>query len=357
MLSRERDTGPLRNRLEEWLRRQMPGAEDLSLAPLRKPEAGLSSETFLCDLTYREGGAGRELGLVLRLRPSDFLVFPEYDLPRQWRLLRSLAGSGVPVPVVHGVEEDESILGSPFYLMERIDGRVPSEVPPYHCAGLCFEASPAERQRMWWSGIEALARLHTLDWRARGLSFLGAPAAGTDALDRQIDCYTRYLRWVAGDRPQPILESALAWLRDNRYTPRRVGLCWGDARMPNLIFRDGEVAGVLDWEMAFLGDPEADLGWFLFMDWASCDGYGFPRLEGFPSREQTIDRYQQLTGAEVENAYYNEVFAALRFGVIMARVAGRMQELGLPTPVPDFERNNVCTQRLAALLELPPPGT
>src|SRR5207249_1357647 len=180
---------------------------------------------------------------------------------------------------------------------------------------LLFEVSPARRARIWWSGLETLARIHKLDWRALGLEFLGAPGPGTDPIDRQLAYWARYLEWtVRGRAPQPILAHALAWLREHRYAPRHVALCWGDARLPNLIYRNDEVVGVLDWEMAFLGDPEADLGWWLFMHWATGEGYGFPPLEGFPGREETIRRYEALTGRPVEHAFYNEVLAALRFG-------------------------------------------
>ena len=133
-------------------------------------------------------------------------------------------------------------------------------------------------------------------------------------------------------------------------------LCWGDARLPNLIYREDEVVGVLDWEMAFLGDPEADLGWWLFMHWATGEGYGLPPLDGFPGRDETIRRYQAVTGRPVEHAFFNEVFAALRFGAIMARIAGRMTEVGIAPPWPDYETNTQCHQRLAVLLDLPPPG-
>jgi len=181
------------------------------------------------------------------------------------------------------------------------------------------------------------------------------PGDGTAALDRQLDWWEGYLRWVGGP-PQPVLEAALGWLRDHAYVPRRVGLCWGDARLPNLIFRDDAVAGVLDWEMAFLGDPEADLGWWIFMDWATGEGYGFPRLEGFPGAEETVRRYAGIAGLPVEHPEYQEIFAAFRFGIIMARIALRLKEIGAPTPTEHFESDNVATQRLAALLRLPPPG-
>ena len=350
MLGRQRDLEVMHAALTAWLREKRPG-EDLVLSQLSSPKAGISNETFLVDATSRAGVQR----LVVRIEPTDFLVFPEYDLGRQARVIQSLAGSGVPVPRVLWFEDDRSALGAPFYVMERIEGEVPSEVPPYHTFGMCVDATPARRARMWWSGVDALAAVHAVDWKERGLAFLGVPGPGGDALDRQLAYYERYLDWVGGP-PQPILRAALAWLRSRRYTPRRVTLCWGDSRLPNLIFRDDAVAGVLDWEMAFLGDPEADLGWWLFMDWATSEGYGFPRLAGFPDADETIRRYEERTGFPVEHALYQETFAAFRFGVIMARIAGRLREIGAPTPTEDFQVNNVSTQRLATLLGLPLPG-
>lgn len=354
MRSDDRDLVSLHDTLAAWLRAKAgPTAE---LSALKRPNAGLSNETFMCDLAVRDNGATRSLGLVARLEPSNLRVFPEYDLVGQARIMQALADSDVPVPHVRWVEADAAALGSPFYVMDRIDGTVPSEVPPYHSFGLLFDATPARRAAMWWSGIETLARIHRIDWEQRGLSFLGAPGGGTDALDRQLDYYERFLTWAAEGEPQPILEAALRWLRDNRYTPKRIALCWGDARLPNMIFRDDRVAGVLDWEMAFLCDPEADLAWWLFMDWQGSEGYGIPRLDGFPTWEDTVRRYEQLTGAPVEHLRWHEVFAALRFGVVMVRVARHMMANGIPTPTDDFQHDNPCTQRLAALLDLPAPA-
>jgi aminoglycoside phosphotransferase (APT) family kinase protein len=257
---------------------------------------------------------------------------------------------------VRWLEEDPRVLGSAFFVMDRIAGDIPCEVPPYHTTGFFSEAAPERRTRMWWSGIETLARIHRLDWRGLGLDFLGVPGGGTDALDRQVAYYTRYLAWTESAEPQPILEAALAWLRANTYTPARTSLCWGDSRLPNMIFRDDAVVGVLDWEMAFLGDPEADLGWWLFMDWHHCEGAGNVRLPGFPSREETIARYQELTGIAATHVLYNEVLAALRFGAILVKVTANLAAAGIPLAGPGFATDNACTRRLAALLDLPPPG-
>jgi putative sterol carrier protein len=240
--------------------------------------------------------------------------------------------------------------------MRAIDGVIPSEIPPYHAFGHCLEITPAQRARMWWSGIETLARIHRLDWRARGLSFLGVPRDAADAVERQVSYYEKFLRWAAGDKPQPVLDPALEWLKANRYTPKHVALCWGDSRLPNMIFRDQEVVGVLDWEMAYLGDPEADLAWWIYLDWCHSNGYGIPRLEGLPSEEETVARYTALSGHPVEHLYYQKMMAAFRYGVITLRVVRLMVEAKLPIANEDMETNNVCTQWLARELGLPPPG-
>jgi aminoglycoside phosphotransferase (APT) family kinase protein len=358
VLGRQRDLDQVRAGLTAWLRRQLPTARDLQVSSLRAPKAGVSNETFLFDVRYRDGMEHRHERLVARLEPRDFLVFPEYDLECQYEVMARLDDSGVPVPRVRWLERDPAVLGGgAFYVMDAVDGDVPSEVPSYHVFGWVHDAQLERRTRIWWNGLETLARIHALDWRALGLGFLGEPASGRDAIDRQLAYWDRYLALVRDEGPpQPTLDASLAWLRASAFTPRRVSLCWGDARLPNLMFRDDRVAAVLDWEMAFLGDPEADLGWWCFLDWANNEGYGGPHLDGIPRKDETLARYAELTGHPVEHAHWHEVFAAFRYGVILGRVAVRMRAIGASLPADDWESNNVCTQALARLLDIPPPG-
>ena len=351
MTSQQTDLDSIHVTLTEWLGSKLPTAQALTLSPLRKPGLGFSNETLLGELSWREDGEDRSEGLVFRLEPTAFLVFPEYDLPRQVRVMQCLGETETPVPVIRWLEEDEQILGRPFYVMQEIEGEIPSDVPFYHSSGFCVDATPARREQIWWGGLETLAGIHALDWEAVGLDFLGVPAGGSGPIDQQLDYYGRFLQWARGDEPQPILDAALVWLRENRYSPKRVTLCWGDARLPNLIFRDGKVVGVLDWEMAFLGDPEADLAWWLFLDWHHSEGNGTPRLEGFPGREETIRRYEELTGWQVEQLLYNEVLAGFRFGVIMVSIYRNMRERGVSLA----GATSPIIRRLASLLDLPLP--
>ena len=356
MLGRQRDLETLRQQLETWLRAKLARAEHVAVLPLKKPSAGVSNETVLFDAVVRENGSERRERLVARLTPTSAPVFPEYDLQRQFRVLQCLATTDIPVPNALWFETDERVIGSPFYVMRAVAGDIPSEIPPYHAFGYTLQLSTAQRAQTWWNGIDVLARIHAVDWRDLGLSFLGVPADAGDAIDRQLDYYERYLQWAGGDRPQPILDTAIDWLKRNRYTPRRVSLCWGDSRLPNMIFQGTEVAAVLDWEMAFIGDPEADLAWWLFLDWCHSTGYGIPRLEGLPSEAETVARYEQLSGYPVEHLHYQKVMAAVRYGVITVRVVRLMLAAQLPIANQSMETDNTCTQWLAQTFDLPPPG-
>src|SRR6185295_15576045 len=231
-------------------------------------------------------------------------------------------------------------LGAPFFVMEKVDGRIPGDNPPYHAAGWVTEIAPAERAALWWHGLEVLARIHRLDWRATGLDFLSGHMPGPPGVLRQLAYYERFLAWARG-RPQPIAEAALAWLRARVPAEEPVGVCWGDARIGNMIFRDGRCVAVLDWEMATLGNPEQDLGWWLFLDRHHSEGIGLPRLDGFPSREETVARYEELTRRRVRHLEFYELFAGFRFAVIMCRLAQMLIAFDALPSDSDLETNNI----------------
>lgn len=353
-----RDPEATRIPLEKWLREKLEDADEVRAVALPGPSAtGFSNETLLYDLCWREGTAFVVRPVVLRCAPTGEGVFPAYDIARQHHLLRVLTSTGVPVPRPYWLEPDPTPLGVPFYLMERVPGRIPTDNPPYHVGGWMTELSPAERATHWWNGIDVLARIHRLSPRALGLGWLETPAPGETPLERQLAYYRRFLAWAARGEAHPTCEAALAWLeREQPRTPGPVGLCWGDARLGNLIFDDDEVAAVLDWEMATLGDPQQDLAWWLFLDRHHSEGLDAPRLAGFPGREETISRWEGLTGLRATALDYYEVFAAFRFAVIMIRVAQQLAEAGLLPPDSDFARNNIVSRLLARLLGLPAPA-
>lgn len=313
-----------RQRLAQWLARRLPKATDLVVAPLKRPGAGISNETYFLDVQWRQDGQTITKNLVIRWPPKGFTAFPPhaYDMDKQFRLLQALAGSPVPVPPVHWMEHDPDVLGSAFYVMEKVDGWVPSDFPPYHIAGPLFEASEPERERVWWNAVDTMARIHTLDWKKAGLSFLGVPGPGKAFMEQQIAWYDEVFA-QNGEPLPPVLASTREWLLKNAPTPEHIGLCWGDARLGNMLLRGQSVAAVLDWEMACLGDPESDLGWFANIDWATSEGRSkgaFPRMSGLPDMPRTIAHYEQVTGRKVRNFHYYEVFATWRLAILFTRI-------------------------------------
>jgi aminoglycoside phosphotransferase (APT) family kinase protein len=358
-IPQQRDPELTRKQLGEWLAAKLPDATGLSISELSGPAAtGFSNDTLLFDATWTEAGATRVEGLVARIKPSGYQIFPEIDVALQHRVMKILGEhTDVPVPRMWWLEEDERVLGAPFFLMSRVDGDIPADNPPYTMGGWVFDARPDQRERLWWTGLDAMARVHRLDWRALGFEFLDHPELGATGLDQQLTYYERYLEWAARGKPQPIAEAALDWVKVNRPRDEEpLALCWGDSRISNQIFRDFECVSVLDWEMVTLGNPEQDLGWWIFLDRHFTEGLGLDRPAGFPSYDDTVARYEELTGHTVRHLDYYQLFAGLRFAVIMMRVAQMTIEYELMPADSDLETNNIVTQLLAKMLGLPPPG-
>jgi aminoglycoside phosphotransferase (APT) family kinase protein len=351
-----RDLELTRRSLLSWLRTRLPEAQDLRVSGLTGPGAtGFSSDTLMFDLAWRQDSDEWRKELVVRIEPTGFRVFPHYDVRRQFRIQRQLWKSKVPVVRMLWHEEDPTVLGAPFYVMHRAAGRIPTDNPPYHVDGWLTEVTPEERESIWWSGLEAMTTIHQLDWRER-LRLLAEEADAGPPLERQLADYQRYLRWAAQGRPQPTCEAALSWLRAEQPRDEPAALCWGDARIGNMVFDGGRCVAVLDWEMATVANPEQDLGWWIFLDHHHSIGCGVPRLAGFPDREATIARWAELTGREPRHVSYYEVFAAFRFSVIMIRVAQQLVASGLLPEDSAFETDNTATRLLASMLELPPPA-
>ncbi len=356
----QRDLEADGRKLEGWLRAKLPRAVDLRMSPLVAPQSsGFSNETLLFDLAWSEDGQPRSEKLVVRIQPTGYQVFPEYDLGLQFHTMERLAATDVPVPRMLWLEpEDRSIFGAPFYVMAQVAGRVPTDQPPYHAGGWMHEISPDERRAIWLGGFDAMARIHRLDLDATGFASLRRPELGATPLDQEIAYYEKYYEWAARGRENPVLEAAHDWLVANRPGGEPEGLVWGDARIGNIIFDGAKPAAVLDWEMVSAGSPERDVGWAIFLDRHHSEGIDTPRLEGFPSYDETIAFYEERSGHRVRHLHYYQVFAGWRFGIIMLRIAQQVVHYELATPEQgrELELDNTVTRLTAKLLDLPPPG-
>lgn len=332
-------------RLLDWLREQYPGRTDLQLGPLSAPSAGYSNVTLLGTLSWREGATTHEQAFVLRLQPNGDSIYPGHDVLRQCRVMSALAATDLPVPRLIGVEPDAALLGSPFYVMERLEGRVPNENPLYHLEGWFHDLTPALQRQCWFAGIEATGRMARLDWRRLDLGFL-LEGAG---LSRQLDYYCAAILWAEhlAQRDYPLLHAAERWLREHQPHDDRLVFSWGDAKLGNCLFQDAALVGVLDFEQATLASPVDDLAWWLMLDESLSAGYGVPRLPSLPSREQTIAAWERASGFDATHLEYHEVYAAWRMAFVMARIAHIFKQRGWIAADADMDVRNGG----AALLE------
>jgi aminoglycoside phosphotransferase (APT) family kinase protein len=338
----------VRERLASWLGKRLDAPVELTGfdAPAF---SGFSNETLLVDATWADHGQTKTRGLAVRLEPGQHQVFTDTLFDTQVRVLSSLDQTIVPVPEILWFEPDRDVLGAAFFVMARVEGRVPPDNPPYHVAGWLHEVSPEMRAHVWWSGLDAMASIHRLDPHWAGLTFLPVVDAKAQLVkDRE------YVEWVLEGRPYPMLDEALSRLEPkipaHDITPAVV---WGDARIGNIMFDGaGDVAAVLDWEMVSLGNPVADLAWFLLLDRHHSEALDVPRLPGFPSREETVSRWEAKTGYDARDLEWWELLSAVRYAAILTRVMDLMDDSGMMPGAREFmSLENTSTKLLQAILD------
>lgn len=356
----QRDPEETAAALAGWLASRLPEGASPSILEVEAPESnGFSNETILCRAAWQADGEAAERRLVVRVHPTRHLLFLDADFSVQYRVMKALhdAGAGVPLPNLRWYEEDPQWLGVPFFVMDFVDGLVPSDNMPYTMEGWVVNATVEQQSRMWWQGIEALASVHRVDVKGAGLAWLAETPHGKDGLGSQLTYYRHFLDWTARGRHQPVAEAAWQWLLKHRpATESKPVLCWGDSRLGNIIWDDFTPRAVLDWEMATVGPPELDLGWWLYFDRQFTEGLGVSRPPGFGGHEETVERYVELLGRPVQDLFYYQVFSGFRFAIVMARLTDLLVGSGVLPADTDMGTNNLATQFVAQLLDLPAPG-
>ena len=175
------DMNLLTQKLSQWLREQeQPRCE---VAQLQPSSGGYSNITLLGSFSTPDGSDTQDV--VVRIQPQTAAVYPDCDVRIQYRTMELLQSSGLPVPRLYGLETDASVLGAPFFIMGRIAGQVPAENPLYHLEGWLHDLDKASIRQHWFAGLDGVARLSRLDWRAQGFSFL-LPPEGTTPLQQQL---------------------------------------------------------------------------------------------------------------------------------------------------------------------------
>ena len=338
-----RDQATVRDRLEEWLATVLPpGAEPQVTLHAGVDSNGMSSETVILDVAWTEDGRPRTGEYVARVAPApdDLPVFPEYRLQDQFEAMR-LAGelTDVPVPAVRWLEPTGEVLGTPYFLMDRVEGVVPPDVLPYTFGdNWLHDAAPADQQRLQRGSIELLAKLHAIPDAATTFAFLDPAATGHEGptplarnLARTRAWYRYALDAPEGSPPSPLVERGLAWLEANLPPEGEPVLCWGDARIGNTMYRDFTPVAVLDWEMATLGPREMDLAWMVLAHrvfQGIAEMLELPGMPDFLRPDDVRATYAELSGVEVGDLTWYELLAAVNWGCVFLRTSARQIHFG-----------------------------
>jgi aminoglycoside phosphotransferase (APT) family kinase protein len=279
------------------------------------------------NLTFYVASAAGEV--VLRRPPLSTVLPTAHDMRREHTVMTALASTDVPVPRTLTLCSDESVVGAPFYVMERVHGHIVRDsLPPG------YADAPGQRHAIGIGFVDVLASLHQVDPQSVGLSGYGRPDG---YMERQVRRWTS--QWEASRQDEepdgPALDRLAARLRESLPPSPAGPIVHGDYRLDNTLLhptQPGRVAAVLDWELSTLGDPFADLG-LLYVYWPEPDDgperqgtlavESVTSLPGFPRRAELYERYAQRTGRDLSALPWYVGFGAFKLAVVCAGVAAR----------------------------------
>jgi aminoglycoside phosphotransferase (APT) family kinase protein len=311
--------------IARYLTPRLPGCSDMAITNLFRIPGGASRETWMFDAAWTEDGQPRSAEFVLRKDPPASLV--ESDRLVEYSFYDAFHGSSVPVPRMRWLESDPAHLGGEFFIMDRITGCDSNTrrilEPDYN------DSRDALARQMY----EVLAAVHALDWTQTPIAKVTEAPAPDACWKHELDYWEGMIE--ANElSPQPIARAAIRWLRANPPPPpARVSVVHGDYRVGNFLYTKSGIEGVVDWEMAHLGDPIEDLAWS-FMELWEFGGNG--KKGGIISADDAIAAYEAAGGvhADRDALHWWDVFSGVKGQGIWLTGArsfqdGRSQEMML----------------------------
>jgi aminoglycoside phosphotransferase (APT) family kinase protein len=287
------------------------------------------------DATSLQGGSQNELWEVRRGTTHLVLRRPLPGAPperlaeftREQRLLRALADSDVPHARLAASCDDDTVIGTPFYLMQYVDGWSPASSRQWPAP---YDTDLDARRGLAFELVRGAALLSRAQWQGKGLDDFGRPDGFHE---RQVD---RWLRFLAAYRFRelPGLDEAAAWLRSHRPTHYEPGIMHGDYQFANVMYGHGapaQLAAVIDWEMATIGDPLLDLGWVLVAWGPENDDMQLAHIldqTGMPTRDELLEHYAAISGRSVDLIDYYIVLARFKLGIVLEKSVARARSTG-----------------------------
>lgn len=335
-----RDTTTVPRLMSRWLSTVLPGGVTPEVTVESGVDStGMSSETIMLTARWQEDGRPVEQKLVARVAPTteDVPVFPTYRLDHQFEVIRKVGElTDVPVPRVRWIETTGEVLGTPFFLMDYVDGVVPPDVMPYTFGNNWFADAPVEQQRkLQDTSVGVLATLHSIPDAENIFGFLTEDLTGETALRRHFGWVQSWYDFAAPDIGRSALvERSLQWLQDNwpeAAAGREPVLLWGDARVGNVLYRDFAPVAVLDWEMVTLGPRELDVAWMIYAHKVFEELAGLATLPGLPDvmREEDVRAtYQRLTGVDFGDLNWFYVYSGVMWACVFMRTSARRVHFG-----------------------------
>ncbi|GAB3319147.1 phosphotransferase family protein [Haliea atlantica] len=356
-----RDISTLSDRLAAWLSTVLPAGASPQVSLESGIDAnGMSSETLVLAAEWQANGEARRERWVARVAPAheDVPVFPSYRLDHQREVMRRVAElTDIPVPRVRWMEPTGEVLGTPFFLMDHVEGIVPPDVLPYTFGDNWFYDAPVERQReLQDASVSVLARLHSIPKAAETFAFLDEGREGSTALRRNVNWCREWYEFAVPDIGRSaLLDRAFDWLEANWPAEADAAepvLLWGDARFGNTLYRDFQPVAVLDWEMTALGPRELDVAWMIFAHRVFQSITTLFEMPGMPHilREEDVRAsYTEQTGVELGDLSWFQAYCAVLWGCVFMRTGARQVHFGeieRPDQVEDLFQHRALLEEL-----------
>ena len=296
-------------KLQEWFGDNIPSAGKIDKVVQFK--GGQSNPTYKISSTNQV--------FVLRRKPPGILLPSAHAVDREYKVITALQNTEVPVPKTYGLCEDADIIGTPFFVMDFLDGTVYWDL-------LLSEKSPQERMEIYANKNKVIAELHNVDYESVGLSHYGKPG---NYIARQVSRWTK--QYLASETENiPAMNNLIDWLPPNIPDEDETSIVHGDYRLDNMVFcSNNNVMGVLDWELSTLGHPIADFNYHC-ISWKNIPQLAdqkFCNENGIPTEEEYRNMYSRYTGKKLdENWEFYTIFNIFKLAGILQGIMGRVRD-------------------------------